>query len=203
MAGFFQRLMGREVEPDEPVDVAEPAPRLALEAAPKASTPEPTPEPAPAPKPPPPPVNVIGHDMTIRGSLSSTSGLELTGAIEGDVEVDELTIGGSGKIVGAVQGSEVVVEGSIQGDVGASKLVISATGSIDGDVTATAVVIDEGGILEGRCHMGSPRSTAVEPEPAAKAQATAPKPSFAPKKPTESEFRKPTTPRPKPAVAPA
>lgn len=142
--------------------------------------------------------------MTIRGSLSSTSGLELAGSIEGDVEVDELTLGSSATIVGAVQGTEVVVEGSIRGDVEATKLMISTSGSVDGDVTATAVVIDEGGILEGRCHMGTPRAEVAESEPAAKVPEQGASPGSSPtfNKPVAGS-PSPQRSRPKPAAAPA
>jgi cytoskeletal protein CcmA (bactofilin family) len=102
------------------------------------------------------PYNYITEDTTIRGSLTTASSVTIAGAIEGNVNAGgEIVILGDAVIKGDVSGPNVTVQGQVEGRINASgRLLITSTGQVHGDIAVRSLLIEEGGTLQGECHMG-------------------------------------------------
>jgi cytoskeletal protein CcmA (bactofilin family) len=102
------------------------------------------------------PHNYITEDTTIKGSITTASSLTIAGAIEGDVNAGgEIVILGDAVIKGDVSGPNVTVQGQVEGRINASgRLLITSSGQVHGDIAVRSLLIEEGGTLQGECHMG-------------------------------------------------
>jgi cytoskeletal protein CcmA (bactofilin family) len=99
----------------------------------------------------------LTDDTHIVGGVSSRGSLTVAGEVDGDVRAGALlTIMAHAEIKGDVTAKELTVRGTVRGNVKASgRLTIAATGCVHGDVSAGSVVVEDGGTLDGRCHMGA------------------------------------------------
>ena len=103
----------------------------------------------------PPQTGYIGPNVVVHGRLSGTGELAIDGKLEGDVVLQgDLTIGGTGKVVAAVQATVLAVAGELRGNVNVTdEVIIHDGGLIDGDVRAPQVAIEDGGALSGGIEM--------------------------------------------------
>lgn len=108
------------------------------------------------------PHNYLTEDTTIKGTLTTASSLTVAGAIEGDVNAGgEIVILADAVIKGDVSGPNVTVQGQVEGRISASgRLLITSTGQVHGDIAVRSLLIEEGGTLQGECHMGEAMQSA-------------------------------------------
>ena len=105
---------------------------------------------------------VIGTGVQMKGDFKASSNVELRGTVEGNFDVDGLfAVRESGRLIGNVTASDVVVEGEIEGEIAATqKLEICSTGRVQGDVQAKVVSIADGAFLQGKVQMANGESEA-------------------------------------------
>ena len=105
---------------------------------------------------------VIGTGVQMKGDFKASSNVELRGTVEGHFGVDGLfAVRESGRLIGNVTASDVVVEGEIEGEIAATqKLEICSTGRVQGDVQAKVVSIADGAFLQGKVQMANGESEA-------------------------------------------
>lgn len=142
------------------------------------------------------PTNFIAEDTTIKGNITTASSLTVAGAVEGDINAGgDVNILGDAIVRGDVSGPAVTIAGKVEGRVSASgKLVITTKGHVHGDIAVRSLLIEEGGTLQGQCHMGANASL---PQ---KGGSAAPRPSSSPSNPslTPASVPPPGTPQPRP-----
>jgi cytoskeletal protein CcmA (bactofilin family) len=98
----------------------------------------------------------LGKSVFIKGELSGSEDLTLTGQMEGSIKLPghTLTIGSHADIKAEISANFVVIMGAVTGNVTAGERVeIQATGSIIGDVVSPRLVIVDGGLLRGKVQM--------------------------------------------------
>jgi len=98
----------------------------------------------------------LGKSVFIKGELSGSEDLTLTGQMEGSIKLPghTLTIGSHADIKAEISAKAVVIMGAVTGNVTAGDRVeIQATGSITGDVVSPRLVIADGGSLRGKVQM--------------------------------------------------
>ncbi len=100
-------------------------------------------------------LNLIGVGTTVDGKIRTQGSLRIDGKLTGEVHAAEnLAIGVTGEVEGAVNGRNVTVGGKIKGNITAvDKLVLEGKASVRGDVKAAKLVIDEGATFDGRISM--------------------------------------------------
>ena len=100
-------------------------------------------------------LNLIGVGTTVDGKIRTQGSLRIDGKLTGEVHAAEnLAIGVTGQVEGAVNGRNVTVGGKIKGNITAvDKLVLEGKASVRGDVKAAKLVIDEGATFDGRISM--------------------------------------------------
>jgi cytoskeletal protein CcmA (bactofilin family) len=104
----------------------------------------------------------LGSSMTIKGELSASEDLTLSGRMEGRISVPDhtLTIGPHADIKAEIAGKSVIIMGAITGNITADEKVdIRATGAVTGDIVSPRLAVAEGGSLRGKVDM--PRNRAA------------------------------------------
>lgn len=101
--------------------------------------------------------SVVSAECYFQGTLSVQGSLRVDGTLEGSVDnARHVIVGKDGKIVGDVSAQIVVCGGVIEGNVCADMLEILAPASIQGDIRAKKMIVEEGGRIDGQCHIGEP-----------------------------------------------
>lgn len=120
-------------------------------------TPGPDPLPAPAPAAPDPgarnrprPASLLAQNLVIEGSIQSDSEVQIDGLIRGDVRVERLTIGETGRVEGQVAAETAEVRGRVVGAITAKQVRLFSTAAVEGDITAEQLAIEPGASFEGR-----------------------------------------------------
>ena len=100
--------------------------------------------------------SIIGQDAVFEGTLEAKETTRVDGLIRGDVKIDTvLILGVTGKIVGNVNASSIMIGGTVEGDlVAGDKITIAATGKVTGNLHTKKLVVDENAIFRGQCFMG-------------------------------------------------
>lgn len=64
---------------------------------------------------------VIGSDMVVEGDIKAKEAVRVEGSVTGDVETEgALIISATGKVIGNVKGSNIIIGGSVEGDLTSS-----------------------------------------------------------------------------------
>ena len=103
----------------------------------------------------------LGKSVVIKGELSGSEDLTLSGQMEGRITLPEhtLTIGPHAEIKAEITAKVVVIMGAVTGNVTAdAKIEIQATGSVLGDIVSPRLVIADGGGLSGTVDMPRPEA---------------------------------------------
>lgn len=100
-------------------------------------------------------LNLIGVGTTVDGKIRTQGSLRIDGKLTGEVHAAEnLAIGVTGEVEGAMNGRNVTVGGKVKGNITAvDKLVLEGKAAVRGDVKAAKLVIDEGAMFDGRISM--------------------------------------------------
>ncbi len=94
----------------------------------------------------------LGSSLHLKGEISGNEDLDIDGAVEGLVHIDErkLTVGATAKLTADIIAGEVIVYGSVQGNVrGKCKIEIKKNGSVNGDLTTAQIIIEDGAYFKG------------------------------------------------------
>ena len=99
----------------------------------------------------------VGEGTTIMGNFGGNGHSIILGTVEGDCRMEgTLVIGETGKWLGNIQATTVVVAGTVDGQVVATeKLEILSTAKIKGQIKAKLLAIAEGAVHQGEVTMAS------------------------------------------------
>lgn len=98
---------------------------------------------------------IIGPETCVKGDLSSKGAVRIDGKLEGNLDADLVIVGETGLIKGNIDARGAIIDGRVEGNIRASELVeIKSNGCLKGDLFCQKLVIQEGGLFEGRSHMG-------------------------------------------------
>jgi cytoskeletal protein CcmA (bactofilin family) len=138
-----------------PLDVATPTP-----------TPAPAPAPAPAPliQPNPAPQrnsmmdiisnstakpSILSEGFSFRGEIAAKGAIHVEGTLNGQIQVDELTIGSRGQVEGVVTCQSLHIKGKFTGTATCSELIVTSSASVDGHVVYQTLSVQKGASIKG------------------------------------------------------
>ena len=130
--------------------------------------------------------NIIGSSTVVEGTLRTGGNVNISGTVNGNVEVEGRTVVMPGGVVdGEVASASAEVAGTVRGQVVVrERLVLKASAVVEGDVRAGTLVVEDGATFNGQCVMG----------PTSGAPATgAPSPGRESEAPGRSRPRRPAT----------
>lgn len=119
---------------------------------------------------------MIGNQIKITGELSGDEDVEISGRVEGKVNLKRnLTIAASGNVEAEIHAKNVVIAGRVKGDVSADeKVEIVASGALEGNIRAPKIVISEGAHFRGNVDMTGKSEAPKNAEPGRVALPAAP-----------------------------
>ncbi|WP_168123636.1 polymer-forming cytoskeletal protein [Paenibacillus sp. HB172176] len=105
---------------------------------------------------------LIGQGTIAEGKMVSEANLRIEGEYRGDIECKgDVIIGECGVARSNIIAHDITLAGRLFGDIETKgRLIITSSGQITGNVKAHSLIIQDGGLINGSCHM--------EPLPAAK-----------------------------------
>lgn len=98
----------------------------------------------------PRPASLLAQNLVVEGSIQSESEVQIDGLVKGDVRVERLTIGETGRIEGQVAAETADVRGRVVGAIVAKQVRLFSSASVEGDITAEQLAIEPGASFEGR-----------------------------------------------------
>mgnify|MGYP001178927723 FL=1 len=94
--------------------------------------------------------SLIGETLQIEGDLRSSGSVDVSGLINGNVFVSEMTVTESGSIRGSIESSSIEVNGHIEGKIIADSVIIGKSAVIKGDIFfKTSLKTEEGADIDG------------------------------------------------------
>jgi cytoskeletal protein CcmA (bactofilin family) len=97
------------------------------------------------------PTTYIAPSTKIVGSVTGQGAYVFCGTVEGDCDIDgPLTLAQSGRWVGTLRATDVIVAGTVEGDVVARQRVeILGTARVSGSLSGHSIAVAEGAVIEG------------------------------------------------------
>ena len=97
----------------------------------------------------------IGEGLTLKGSVSGDTDMDIDGRVEGSISVNgHVRVLERGHVVGPIHVGALTTLGRVAGDVWTTDcLHVGETGRVTGNVRAARVSLDDGGLLDGAIDM--------------------------------------------------
>ncbi|MCM3629397.1 polymer-forming cytoskeletal protein [Paenibacillus glycanilyticus] len=108
---------------------------------------------------------LIGLGTHIEGKLICEANLRIEGEHSGDIEcLGDVIIGENGMARSNIAARDITIAGKVYGEVTAKgRLTITASGQLTGSISAQAIIVQDGGVLNGTCHMERSIETRTRP----------------------------------------
>lgn len=105
---------------------------------------------------------LLGNDAEIRGSIMTKGSTRVDGTVIGEISSPEtVTVGATGTVEGNIEAENIVVGGQVKGTLTArGRITLESTARLEGDLIAGRLVIIEGAVFCGRSNMGEKRGDA-------------------------------------------
>jgi len=100
--------------------------------------------------------SIIGADAVLEGSLTLDGSLRVDGTFNGVlICAGTVTIGKHGSVVGDIEADEVILGGRVSGTVIARRrVVLEGSSALEGDLATGSLLISEGAVFNGNSRMG-------------------------------------------------
>ena len=76
----------------------------------------------------------VGETLQIEGDVRSSGSMDVSGLINGNVYVSEMTVNETGSVRGALEATNVEVNGHVEGKISADSVIIGKNAVIKGDI---------------------------------------------------------------------
>ena len=93
---------------------------------------------------------VLGSGARFSGKISNAKSIEINGYVEADLSTEKVTIGSTGKFIGAVDSDLVVIAGEYEGKMQAESVWLTESSRISGEVHYKSLQMDRGAALNCR-----------------------------------------------------
>ena len=128
------------------------------------ATPTPAPAPAPLTQPNPAPQrnsmmdiisnstakpSILSEGFSFRGEIAAKGAIHVEGTLNGQIQVDELTIGSRGQVEGVVTCQSLHIKGKFTGTATCSELIVTSSASVDGHVVYQTLSVQKGASIKG------------------------------------------------------
>jgi len=92
----------------------------------------------------------VGETMQLEGDLRSSGSIDISGLINGNVFVSEMTITETGSVRGSVEAASIEINGHVEGKVSADSVIVGKTAVIKGDIFfKNTLKTEEGADIDG------------------------------------------------------
>tara|TARA_Y100000590_G_scaffold465054_1_gene636167 strand:+ start:5248 stop:5715 length:468 start_codon:yes stop_codon:yes gene_type:complete len=92
----------------------------------------------------------VGETMQLEGDLRTSGSVDISGLINGNVFVSELSITETGSVRGSVEATTIEVNGHLEGKISADSIIVGKTAVIKGDIFfKNSLKTEEGADIDG------------------------------------------------------
>ena len=91
--------------------------------------------------------SILSQDLHFEGKIKSRGELQVDGRIYGEVAADQITVGSTGVVEGAIACDSLTVLGKVSGDVHCKSLTIGAPAQIHGNVKYSEIYVEKGALV--------------------------------------------------------
>ena len=78
--------------------------------------------------------SLVGETLQVEGDLRSSGSVDVSGLINGNVFVSEMTVSDTGSIRGTIEASNIEINGHIEGKITADSVILGKNAIIKGDI---------------------------------------------------------------------
>ena len=93
--------------------------------------------------------SILSEEFSFRGEISAKGAIHVEGALNGQIQVDELTIGARGQVEGVVTCSSLHIKGKFSGTATCNELIVTSSASVDGHVVYQTLSVQKGASIKG------------------------------------------------------
>lgn len=93
--------------------------------------------------------SILSEGFSFRGEISAKGAIHVEGSLNGQVQVDELTIGARGQVEGVVTCSSLHIKGKFSGTATCSELIVTSSATVDGHVVYQTLSVQKGASIKG------------------------------------------------------
>jgi cytoskeletal protein CcmA (bactofilin family) len=93
--------------------------------------------------------SILSEGFSFRGEISAKGAIHVEGSLNGQVQVDELTIGTKGQVEGVVTCSSLHIKGKFSGTATCSELIVTSSAAVDGHVVYQTLSVQKGASIKG------------------------------------------------------
>jgi cytoskeletal protein CcmA (bactofilin family) len=118
----------------------------------------------------------VAAGIRVRGEISGNEDLLVDGSVEGPIHLGngQLIVSATGKVVGDVEATELVILGSVKGDVKSrERLEIKSGGTLVGDVLTARILVEDGAHFKGSIEIERKETARTSEAPQGRYAATA------------------------------
>ena len=92
----------------------------------------------------------IGETMQLEGDLRTSGSIDISGLINGNIFVSEITVKETGSIRGSIEASTIEINGHVEGKITADTVIVGKTAVIKGDIFFKSTLkTEEGADIDG------------------------------------------------------
>jgi len=92
----------------------------------------------------------VGETLQIEGDVRSSGSMDVSGLINGNVYVSEMTVNETGSVRGTLEATSVEVNGHVEGKISADTIIIGKNAVIKGDIFFKSTLkTEEGADIDG------------------------------------------------------
>lgn len=93
--------------------------------------------------------SILSEGFSFRGEIAAKGAIHVEGALNGQVQVDELTIGARGQVEGVVTCSSLHIKGKFSGTATCDELIVTSSAAVDGHVVYKTLSVQKGASIKG------------------------------------------------------
>ena len=92
----------------------------------------------------------VGETMQLEGDLRTSGCIDISGLINGNIFVSELTIAETGSVRGTIEASVIEINGHVEGKISADTVIVGKSAVIKGDIFfKNTLKTEEGADIDG------------------------------------------------------
>ncbi len=93
--------------------------------------------------------SILSEGFSFRGEIAAKGAIHVEGALNGQIQGDELTIGARGQVEGVVTCSSLHIKGKFSGTATCNELIVTSSASVDGHVVYQTLSVQKGASIKG------------------------------------------------------
>jgi cytoskeletal protein CcmA (bactofilin family) len=93
--------------------------------------------------------SILSEGFSFRGEISAKGAIHVEGALNGQIQVDELTIGARGQVEGVVTCTSLHIKGKFSGTATCNELIVTSSASVDGHMVYQTLSVQKGASIKG------------------------------------------------------